>query len=122
MRIRNDGGLDRRFKAGTGGVGVLVLVVALGAFAKYSDGSKSECGNADKVPRGKALIGDWSSYRCMDQSQAGTRWASCLNRVEYSETAGRGCEGEQKCCPATTAVVPAKKATPAGPKIPARNP
>lgn len=59
----------------------------------------TDCGNAS-VPTPVGVSADrWSLYRCMGESEAEARWGLCLSRGKYTKTAGRGCPGEDKCCP-----------------------
>jgi hypothetical protein len=63
----------------------------------------SHCGDPGHMPKSKKLLGDWNQYRCMARNAAGSRWASCVSRAEYSDQQGRGCEGDDMCCPPSIA-------------------
>jgi Zn-dependent protease with chaperone function len=63
---------------------------------------RAQTGSYCSTKRGKAkvkLIGDWSGYRCMNRRRASARWRDCLARAKYTSVRGKGCPGEQRCCP-----------------------
>jgi hypothetical protein len=70
----------------------------------------TDCGDVNRVPRNKKIIGDWKDYKCTSQQQAGARWKLCLARVDYSDAQGRGCDGDELCCPPASAITAASTA------------
>jgi len=61
----------------------------------HSTGSLCGRGNAPR-PVGASA---WLTYRCASETEAGPRWAVCLPRSAYTRSVGRGCPGEELCCP-----------------------
>lgn len=51
-------------------------------------------------PVGVSSEAEWSRYACRSQQELspGT-WGRCLLRSAYTDEAGRGCPGAQRCCP-----------------------
>ena len=56
--------------------------------ASYTGTHCGRSGAENPAPR-------WHSYRCQNSTTEG-----CLSRSEYTTERGRGCPGEQMCCPA----------------------
>lgn len=59
----------------------------------------TDCGRESMKPKILALFGDWEGYTCKTKKNAGNTWGACLRRIDYSDETGRGCEGEELCCP-----------------------
>ncbi len=57
--------------------------------------SSTDCGTA---PAPATVRGNWSSYQCRPRSRA-RDWSQCLPRTAYSSVEGRGCPGDERCCP-----------------------
>jgi len=60
----------------------------------------TDCGNAFYSPSEPRVIGNWGDYKCMNKETAGAKWKHCLSRATYTETQGKGCPGDERCCPA----------------------
>lgn len=41
----------------------------------------------------------WEEWRCASYEEQAHQWDHCLSRQQYSHNAGRGCPGDQRCCP-----------------------
>lgn len=68
-------------------------VEAAGAWAQ-----PSHCGHPGYTPWNMSPD-DWHGYQCRSELAANTQWARCLPRLAYSDLPGRGCPGQEKCCP-----------------------
>lgn len=57
----------------------------------------SMCGDPD-ARASATRIPDWSRWSCRSERDTDA-WERCLPRSEYSDAAGRGCPGDERCCP-----------------------
>lgn len=95
---------------------VAMVVAARGLPAPgMTDGSKAQqaaAGTAEPSPQsycGSELVEHppadipverWVRYRCSRQADVGeSTWSACFPRSAYSSRRGRGCPGEELCCP-----------------------
>ena len=77
-----------------------LLVVGLGLLWTLSSAlaNPSRCADEEYTPAGIGAE-SWQDYRCLAKWQTGNGWSQCLRRTAYSDTAGTGCQGAQRCCP-----------------------
>ena len=67
--------------------------------APIAPASGSLCGTAG-APAGIPLRTSWDRYSCQSRAAVtSARWRTCLRRADYTPEEGRGCPGDERCCP-----------------------
>jgi hypothetical protein len=108
---------DRRYGSAKGGCGLVLLLLCLlpigrclredpaeptaaplASLSEAGTGGASHCGDGS-IAGAFASPPDWPAWSCRSRVAAGERWGACLRREAYSSEAGRGCPGNQRCCP-----------------------
>lgn len=64
------------------------------------------CGSPFATP--PTAVQNWATYACLSRREAADIWDRCLSRTEYTNEAGRGCPGSERCCPDGLTVLEAR--------------